>query len=393
MSPTASMYRNNPSHAVKQFVWVAGLCASLLLVSCSRPVEKVVAEAGPRMENETLVFPADSAQLVVLKTEATNIREYDEIRLYGRVVLDERLTARVYSPFNGRIDALVVNWGQTVQKGDALARINSPDIGTLRADLGKSRAELEQTRQAFERADSLFAQGLIAAKDVEQAKADQEKARAEFARSQSRALAYAAGSGMDQTANLLAPVAGTVVDIHANVGTEVRAENNQSGSPPLFVIGDTRKLVALLDAPESEAGRLKAGQVLSVWALNDERKPLVTKIGVVQAMIDPDSRTVKVRADIDNRDGRFKAEQFVNATALVPAGEGFVVPASAVLLSAKGSVAWVKTGEGRFERRELAVREAGFQKTRILDGVKPGESLVTEGALFLEQIHAGARRK
>lgn len=363
-----------------------------LVMACSPAVEPGPGAEKPTLQDNVLIFPANSPQTSALKTERVAVRTTDEIPVFGRVILNERLTARVYSPFTGRIEALMVDWGQQVKQGDALARMTSPDVGSLRADLGKSQAELKQNRRALERTESLFLQGLVAAKELEQARAEFEKSQADYNRNLSRASGYAATAEQGQSAHLIAPVSGTVIDIHANVGTEIRAENNQSGSPALFIIGDTRRLIGVLDVPESEANRVRAGQAVSVWGLNEEGKPAHSQIAVVQSVIDPDTRMIKVRLDINNEDGRFKAEQFIKASITVPASEGVVVPASAVILSEKGSVAWVQTAPGRYERRSVTTRDLGLQKTRVLTGLQPDDAVVVEGALFLEQAQSGMRR-
>ena len=367
------------------FSLLCGLCA------CSPP-EAADKEQLAQVKGMVVHFEANNPQLALFKTAEVQRRDHDELSAAGRLMLDERHTARIYSPFTGRLEKLLVDWGTQVEAGQALAKLSSPDIGMMKSELARDSADLNQTQRNLERAQSLLEAGVISQKDFDLAQSDYLKAKADYERSKSKAAAYATDAKQGQNGLLISPIAGRVVQINATVGTEVRSDNNQPGNPPLFVISATRQLVAILDAPETELARLKPGQPMEIGSSSIPDLKVKAQINLIQDAIDPQSRTLKLRAYVANPNNDMKSEQFITAKIQVPALSGVVVPASAVLLSGQDNIAYVKTGATDFERRLVTAQEAGFQKTRITQGVAEKETLVVEGALFLEQIYAGAKK-
>ncbi len=375
------------------------------LTACSnKTIDPPVAQ--PRIEGNQIIFSENSKQQEALTTEITHLQTEENIKIYGRAILDEHHTAQVYSPFNGRIERLLVSLGEKVQKGQALARISSPELGLIKAELSKTQADFSQAKQNAQRTSLLFEQGLIAKKDLEIAQTELSKARAEYQRNQAKAQAYAASGQVDQTGILFAPIYGEVVDMNIHVGTEIRAENNQGNqwaqstqsngsalNTALFTIGNTKNLIALLEVPEIQAHRIKPGQKIRIWGNQQENNPINSTVNFIQEIVDPQTRTVKIRADIQNIQRQLRAEQFINATVQVPSQPGLLVNASSVLLSPEGAIAYVKVKQNTFERRSITIQEAGIQTTRILSGVAPGQEIVKDGALHLEQLFKEVQKK
>jgi cobalt-zinc-cadmium efflux system membrane fusion protein len=107
--------------------------------------------------------------------------------------------------------------------------------------------------------------------------------------------------------------------------------------------------------------------------------------------LDPVTRTLRARASVPNESRALKAEMFVRGTLNLPGSGVPVVPASSVLLIEGRHLLFVDAGGGRYARREVKAEDAGVERMRILEGLKPGERVVTEGALFLQQVFAAAK--
>ena len=185
---------------------------------------------------------------------------------------------------------------------------------------------------------------------------------------------------------LRTPVSGVVVERTAAPGLEVRPDQAHPGQPALFVVSDPTRLWVRLDVPESLVGAVRPGQTVALRAAALPDRPIPARIAHVSDFIDPATRTLKARAEVDNADRALKAEMFVSGELSVPVREAVLVPAGALVLLGERYCAFVDQGEGRYLRREVQAEEAGLDSMRVLAGLAPGERVVVSGALLLQQL-------
>lgn len=366
------------------------LTAILLLAACGH--EAPPAPAGmPTIEGERISFPADSPQAKLLVSAMGDQAGSERVSLNGRLAWDESRTVRVFAPLAGRVARLLAQPGQTVRAGDTLAVLASPDFGQTQAEVLRAEADYVLAEKSLARSNELHTHGVIAEKDLQQAQADFERARAERQRTASRAQLFGGGSSVDQQFALRAPIAGIVVERNLNPGQEVRPDQAQPGSPAPFVISDPRHLWLQLELPEAALPYVKPGLEfrLRTPTLGDET--IAGRIEWVADSLDPTTRTTRARASVDNAARRLKAEMFAAAEVDVVRDAALAVPAGAVILLGSRQYVFVDEGGGRYQRRQVAAEEAGFARMRVRDGLKPGEKVVTDGALLLQQLLGSAR--
>jgi len=185
---------------------------------------------------------------------------------------------------------------------------------------------------------------------------------------------------------LRSPLSGVVVERQLNPGQELRPD----AAPPtgLFVISDPSQLWFVLDVSDKDLGAVRPGvQVsLSTAALGDER--VAGRITHVADVVDPQTRTIKVRGTVANAERRLKAEMFVTGDIKVPAGIGLLVPGKAVYLRGEQYFVFVDAGNGRFERRAVRLGAASNGYSLILEGIGANDKVVTDGSLLLERVLA-----
>jgi len=365
---------------------VCVLVALFLLTSCGH--DEATIEAAPTVHGDSVVFPKEAAgavaRLGVEKVEPPMARE---LVLPARLTWNEERTVRVFPPFAGRVTRLIARPGDSVAAGAPLAEMMSPDFGQAQADARKAQAALALASQALARQKELNAHGVSSAKDLEQAQADEQSARAEADRAVGRLAAYGHGVAGDNVFVLKSPTAGVVVERHLNPGQELRPD--QPGDP-LFVITDPQHLWVSIDAGEADVASLKVGMPLVIASnqLPDETFPgTLTQIA---DFIDPSTRTLKLRGEVPNPDRALKGEMYVQARIGVPRGEHPTVNAKAVYLSGTKSYAFVRSSPGTFTRREVKVGRALDGRAPVLAGLKEGEEVVVAGNLLLDQIIANA---
>jgi cobalt-zinc-cadmium efflux system membrane fusion protein len=364
------------------------LTVALLLATagCSKP-EPAPAEPQPTIAGEVITFP-NNQDPATLRTAAVRAPADTPVQLPGRLAWDEDRTSRVYAPYAGRIERLLATVGQAVAKGQPLAQISSADIGQAQADLHKAEADQALGRAASARARELTEAGIIARKDLEQAEADLARSTAEGQRARARLAQYGvAGTAVNQSLTLTAPLAGIVVDRSSNAGAEVRTDVQGAA---LFTISDPTSLWASIDLDETQLSLLKPGQTVVLTAAGWPDQQFSATVLSVGESVDPASRTVKVRARVANPERKLKAEMFVNAQVQATGGLP-LVPADAVFLRGEQSLVFVQKGNGRFERRAVTVRPAGPQQSQVVAGLAVGDKVVVGGALYLSQLLDAAK--
>jgi membrane fusion protein, heavy metal efflux system len=339
---------------------------------------------GASIEDQTITFPKDSPQLSTLRTVSVELERDSYVRINGRISWDDSRTSRVTSPVAGKVSELRVMPGAVVKKGDLLALISSPEFGQIQADSRRAETDLAHAERGAARAKELYQAGVIAQKELQNLEADLARARGERQRTLAKEKSFGGGKMIDQMFRLLAPVGGTVVDRKINLGQELRPE--QSTEQPLFTISDPSRLWVTLDTPEVLSKEIQIGEQvrISVPALPGE--VFDATVEYVADYIDPQSRTIKARASVLNKDRRLKAEMFVTADVTIAPSKALLVPTTALFLQGAKFYGFVENSTGVYTRREFKAEEATLGFMRVLSGAKVGEKIVADGALLLQQM-------
>lgn len=354
-----------------------------VLVACSEAPAPKTPEPQPILQNNQLRFPEGNSQLTLLKTAQAKPAEAIAIDLPAHLVWNEDRTQRVYAPLAGRVAGIHSDLGKSVKKGDPLVSLHSPEFGSAQADAAKAMADFRLAEKNFIRQKELHDAGIVARKDFEQAEADVMRAKAEADRAISRINVYGSHSMVNQKLALTSDLAGVVVEKNVNPGQEIRPEQFGPGALALFVISDPSSLWVQIDAQEADISALKPGASfeLNVAALGD--KKFKGRVVASADVIDPNTRTIKVRGLIENPDRILKAEMLGTARINRSLGQGLMVPASAVLLRGTQHWVFVKKGTDTFELRMVKLNYEGSQVSIISTGIQANEEVVTENSLLL----------
>ncbi|MCA2998721.1 MAG: efflux RND transporter periplasmic adaptor subunit [Rhodocyclaceae bacterium] len=359
------------------------------LTSCSKKPE-ASSDIIPTVTGETITFAANDVSLKTIQVAKVEAPRELEINIPGRIVWNEDRTVRVFTPFSGRVGRIFADVGSRVQNGQPLAQLQSPDFATAQADAQKTSAVVTVAKQALARAKELSANGIVSAKDLQQAEADYATAEAESSRANARLFMYgqdAKSHATYQQFSLNSPLAGVVVERNLNPGQELRAD--QPGVPH-FVVTDPTQLWLQLDASESDLRSLKPGTAVLVSATQYPDDTFRGEVRQVSDFIDPVSRTLKIRGTIDNKDLRLKAEMFVTARVTLARGEYPLVPEKAVFLDGVRSFVFVRTGPGVFVRRGIKPLTLRNGMLPVTSGLNENDEVVVAGSLFLQQMIAAA---
>jgi membrane fusion protein, heavy metal efflux system len=305
------------------------------------------------------------------------------ISLPGRVSFDEDHTQRVASPIDGRAIAILVKAGDRVRAGQPLVQLSSPSVGQIQADAQKALSDLSVSEKASERVHKLQAEGAVAEKEVAQVEGELRKARSDSARATAQ-LKSLGVSPSDPAVNaaLRAQIAGVVVERNVLVGQEVRADQ----VTPLLTVSSLDTVWVLADAYEQDLALVAEGDAVAIQVPAYPGEKFAGKVGHVGDVVDPATRTVKIRCLVPNKDHRLKPEMF----AKVEVSDGgrrkvMSVASKAVLTDGDRTYVIAATEGNVFRIRRVDVGPETDGRVRILGGITPGEKIVTEGAIFMKR--------
>ncbi len=362
------------------------LLAIVALASCRDQGGKEGPAQPSVQEHSVVSFPANSPQLASIASVPVEPRLEMALRFNGRLVWNEDRTVRVFTPFAGRVQSITARVGDRVNAGQKLATIAAPDLGVAQAEARKTEQDYSLARKSFARIQELHAAGVAPTKDLQAAQADLARAAAERARTRARLKLYRTDGVVDQQFVLRSPMPGVVVERNLNPGQEARPD--ASPDKPFFVVSDPAQLWFLLDVNEVDVAAVKPGvQVrIGATALGEER--VMGRISNIADLVDPQTRTVKVRGIVENPDQRLKAEMFIVAELRVPTNQGLLVPSRAIYLRGEQYFAFVDIGGGKFSRRAVRPGPSYDGHQVVLEGLAASDKVVVEGNLLLERILA-----
>jgi cobalt-zinc-cadmium efflux system membrane fusion protein len=343
--------------------------------------------ADQRVQDPTLVAPSSELLAQLKLAEVGRAAVAETLRVAGRIDFDEQRLARIGATVTGRVTQIDALLGQSVGKGEVLARLNSSELSSQQLAYLKARAQLELNRRNAERAKALFEADVIGAAELQRRESEFQISLAETraASDQLQLLGVSPAAidrlgkqgAVDSVTPVMATMSGVVVERKLAQGQVVQPAD------ALFVVADLSRLWAVAQVPEQQVSQVKTGQSVSIEvpALGNEK--LIGKLIFVGQTIDPETRTVLVRTELDNRDGRLKPAMLASMLIEAKPVERLVVPASAVVRENDEDHVFVGEGEGAFRlvKVKLGPEQGGM---RVLQsGLKGGEKLVVDGAFHL----------
>lgn len=358
------------------------LLSLVALAACQDKAEPVAATPLPIIQNNQLHYPAGHPQLSLLLTTPAMAAKTIPVELPARLVWNEEKTQRIFPAFAGRVTHIKADVGQTVSAGQVLAQLASPEFGAAQADTSRALADATLARQALQRQRELFDAGVVARKDLEQAEADAARTQAEVARAQARTSLYGSATGVNQQLGLRSDIRGVVVERNLNPGQEVRPD---SSGAPMFVVSDPGTLWVQIDAHEADVADLRPGARVNLMVPTLPDQKLEATISAVTDQIDPNTRTIKVRATVANPQRLLKSEMLATVLYQRQVGNSIEVPASAVFLRGTQHYVFVQTEPGVFEPRDVKVVYDGPRKVLLSEGLKEGEHIVSQNGLLLSR--------
>ncbi len=360
------------------------LCCALALTAC----KKATVQEATKPENDVMrVFAPESLRSQIQVSEVQSQDLSDTLRVAGQIDFDEQALTRIGASVTGRVTQIQATLGQVVNKGDTLALINSSELSGSQLAYLKARSEKELHRRTVERAKTLFDADIISAAELQRRESEYEIASAETraAQDQLRVLGVSPKSierlgntgTIDSVASVMATIKGVVVERKIAAGQVVQP------SDVLFAVADLSRVWAVAQVPEQQVGQVKVGQSVSIEVPALGHEKLEGKLIYVGQTVNPESRTVLVRTELDNKSGRLKPSMLASMLIESAPVKRLVVPITAVVRQEDTDHVFVELSANNFQLTAVKLAAEQNGQRVVLEGLKPGMRIVSDGAFHL----------
>src|SRR5579871_2870694 len=342
---------------VPQSCWpllLLSLAAIVGSLACSKDIP--ASTSKPPVTLDPDVFETDQPQL--FKTEKADTQALPTlVTANGVVSPDVNRTIHVTSLGGGRVIDLKVKLGDTVTKGQTLLVISSPDLASAMADYQKAKADEVLSRKALERAQMLFDRGAIAAKDLETAQDTEDKAKVDAETAEHHIQVLGADPAHPSPLiNLKAPESGTIVEQNVAGFEGVKSLDN---TPNLFTIANLSEVWVVCDVFENDLGEVHLGDSAEIRLNAFSGRVFKGKVADISRVLDPNTRSAKVRIVLNNADGALRPGMYALATFRSrKLTNRIVVPATAIMRLHDKDWVFRKESGNRF--RKIAVEADGL---------------------------------
>lgn len=336
--------------------------------------------------------------LVVSPAEVKQLNQY--LNVIGTVQPIDSRVAQISPLAQGRILEVHAKVGDRVEAGQALATFDNIEAGELiaqelsaRADLERMKAQLIPASRQTERSRRLADIGAGAEKDYESSKAEEDGIEADI-RSQQALIEGiqqrlrrfgVSDNGIRGTlaTTLKAPFTGVVIKAEASPGDVVDAGR------AVFTVANLSHVWVQAEVYEKDLARVRIGQSAFITVDTYPNHSFEGRVAYISDVIDPQTRTARVRCDVANPDLLLKTDMFANIKLPTKFSKRAIAVPSSALQEVEGkTVIFIRRGPTQFEKREVEKGTTVGDLTEIVSGLSAGEPVVTQGAFHLKSILA-----
>ncbi len=358
------------------------VCGSLL-VACSKSEDTSTQKKLDPLE--IMITPEIQKQI---KTDTVSYQDIsDTLLIPGRLETQNRRLAKIGSPITGRVSNLYVSLGDVVKKGQVLARINSIELTQTQLNLIKSSQLIGLKTKAVERAKLLFEADVISKAEMLRVENELDAVKADYRASRDQLMVL----GMSEKAvekietsgqinsfgDVISRFDGIIISRSINEGQIVNPQDD------LFHVADLSKLWAVANIPEQQSSFIQKDEVVEIEIPALDNKKLNAKIIFEDSIVDPQTRTVMVRAELDNTNLLLKPDMLTSMHISSKKISKMAIPISSVVRENDRNHVFVQNTPQTFRLRDVELGNKDGKLVNVLSGLSQGETIVTEGAFHL----------
>lgn len=313
------------------------------------------------------------------------------LSLAGKVSYGEDRYSKVSSALVGRVQKIHGQLGDFVSVGDLLVTIESPEIASAYSEFIKEHSDLSYAQRSYGLAKDLYEIKALPQKDLKQAENDFVKAKAEFRRAREKLLALQvskeeldkpiADQTITSTYQIRSPLSGTIVDRAVTPGQSVNGDPNQV----LFTVADLNTVQVIADVYERDLGLVKIRQQATVTVEAYPETAFPATISSIGDVVDQTTRTIKLRAVVNNSDRKLKPGMFARLNVKLSESLPYpLIPQEAVLEIDGNMYVYVIDSDNHYMKRPIKTGLPSSGHMSVLHGLEAGETIVVKGAVLLK---------
>ena len=389
------MHLNKTAAAAVMTAAIVAIAAAVLLSRGRHSAHANTAQGNSATSNSPQSDPTldlSPSQLNSIKIEAVGSYLFPvEEEAVGNIDFDGDLSVQVFPPYQGTIIKTFVELGAQVQTEQPLYTIKSPDLIQAESTLIGAAATFELTNKELARVKGLPG---ISQRELEQATSDQQTADGALKAARDAVRVYGktdaeidqmiASRKIDPALVVRSPISGKITYKNAQPGFFVQPGN----APAPYSVADVELKWMLANVPESESAFFHVGQPVEVKVLAYPDSVFKGKVSKIYEMVDPNTHRVTIRSDITDPQNQLRPGMLANFVIRVrgPADDT-AIPANGVVREPDGTmVVWVTTDRRHFVQRIVKTGLRRDNRVQIVAGLRRGELVVTDGAVFLSNM-------
>ncbi len=349
----------------------------------------------PKSETGLIRIAADSPQLKQIKVEPVTEAEMpgDEVVSPGQIEANPNRISRVLLPLGGRVTNVAVKIGDRVKAGQVLLMVESADGDAAikdfiqaEASLADNNADLTKAQRDYDRLLDLFEHNAVAKKEVLSAEAGVRHAQAgvesaKALRDQTRRRLELLGlepGKYGQKIAVRAPIGGRVLDLAVAPG-----EFRNDTSTALMTIADLDSVLVTANVPESQIRFIRIGESVKVEMSAYPGETFTARVKRIADAVDPQTRTIKVQAELPNTGDKFRPDMFAQIKHLHQVAKIPAIPGAAIVQRDGRSVVLVEKERGVFEVRDVKLGQRNGDQVAVASGLSTSDRIVTDGVMLL----------
>lgn len=308
----------------------------------------------------------------------------------AEITYDEHAYAEVRPRVRGLVDQVTMDHGRIVRRGDLLAVIDSSEVGTVKSEYLAALPIVELAEATLERTSSLTRSNALPLKDELEARTAVNRARADLSNAAQRLrnlgfldsdlVRIAEEQDTSSLLRILSPIDGTVIERHAVPGEAIEPTDQ------LAAIANLDHMWALIDVYEDEIDRVRPGQEVTFQITGVQDHIFAGEVEWIDTAVNPTTRTIRVRAELANPDGRLRAHEFGLAEIRVgEPHEATFVPSSAIQFVQGERLVFLADPDGTFRPQRVVLEDEQTlnNEKEVLWGLSAGDAVVTTGSFLL----------
>ncbi len=343
--------------------------ASILLVSCSGNAREEATEK-PGLSDTMLAKAAfDTVQVVPVKSE---------LKLYGKVTADNSKMSQVFPVVGGNVLKVNAELGDYVKQGQVLAVMRSEEVAGYQNQRLDAINDIAIAEKNLQVARDLFAGKLNSEKDVVAAEKELEKAKASLQRINEIYSIYGLKQG--SLYNVTAPISGFVIEKNVTQNMLMHSDNISN----LFSIAQIDEVWVIANVNETDIAAIQQGMDASIKTISYPDRIFTGKVDKIFNILDPQTKTMKIRIRIPNADLALKPEMSVTVSLQYKENRKMAaIPSQAVIFDKSKNWVLVYKDRDHIETREVKVHHQTGDITYIVEGLNEGETVVTANQLLI----------